>query len=97
MSWLNNVARGATCEAIEMDEALSELAVQATEVLKMDYAGVDIIQAADGQLSIIEVNSIPAWKGLESVCNINMAELLAEDLIGRYLNQSRPALERVGS
>jgi glutathione synthase/RimK-type ligase-like ATP-grasp enzyme len=34
---------------------------------------------------VIEVNSIPAWKGLESACDVNIAQLLANDLIKRYL------------
>lgn len=84
-SWLNNVARGATCEAIEVDETLAELAVKATAALKMDYAGVDIIKDVNGNYSIIEVNSIPAWKGLESVCDVNVAEHLAADLIDRHI------------
>ncbi len=84
-SWLNNVARGATCEAIAVDDELAQLAIKATETLKMDYAGVDIIKDSDGNYSIIEVNSIPAWKGLESVCDITVADYLAADLIGRYL------------
>lgn len=84
-SWLNNVARGARCEAIEADKTLAQLAIKAATVLKMDYAGVDIIKDREGNYSIIEVNSIPAWKGLESVCNVTVAEYLAADLIERYL------------
>jgi glutathione synthase/RimK-type ligase-like ATP-grasp enzyme len=85
-SWLNNVARGASCEQIKLDAQMAALAVKATEALAMDYAGVDIIQDKDGQYMIIEVNSIPAWKGLESVCDVTIAQILAEDLINRYLN-----------
>lgn len=96
-SWLNNVARGATCERIELDSKLSEIAIQATDVLKMDYAGVDIIQDFDGRYRVIEVNSIPAWKGLESVCEIKMADLLAEDLIGRCLNYFKLPLKVIAS
>jgi len=36
---------------------------------------------------VIEVNSIPAWKGLESVCDIHVAELLTDDLIDRKLSK----------
>ena len=86
-SWLNNVARGAKCEAVELDEQLSKLAVQATRTLLMDYAGVDIIKDREGNYSVIEINSIPAWKGLESACQVNIADLLADDLIGRCLNR----------
>ena len=83
--WLNNVARGASCERIDVNLEIAELAVKAAEALAMDYAGVDIIQDMDGQYTIIEVNSIPAWKGLESVCDITIAQVLADDLIDRYV------------
>ncbi|MCF6203480.1 MAG: RimK family alpha-L-glutamate ligase [Methylococcaceae bacterium] len=92
-SWLNNVARGANCEALELDEELNTLAIQATKALSMDYAGVDIIKDKNGQYSIIEVNSIPAWKGLETVCKYNIAEILVDDLIGRYLNNNNTTLK----
>ena len=84
-SWLNNVARGATCELIEIETEMAELAVKATATLAMDYAGVDIIKDQDGRYTVIEVNSIPAWKGLESVCDINIAQLLADDLVKRHM------------
>lgn len=92
-SWLNNVARGAKCENMALDAELSELAEQATHALAMDYAGVDIIRDSEGQYCVIEVNSIPAWKGLESVCELNVADLLADDLINRCINQNNLALQ----
>ena len=93
-SWLNNVARGASCEQIELTADLATLAINATHVLKMDYSGVDIIKDIDGDYSIIEVNSIPAWKGLESVCYINVAQLLVNDMLSRYL-KPLPSLSEV--
>jgi tetrahydromethanopterin:alpha-L-glutamate ligase len=88
--WLNNVARGAVCEAIDLDPAIADIAVKAAKALAMDYAGVDIIQDNAGQYTVIEVNSIPAWKGLESVVSVNIATLLAEDLINRHIKRSVP-------
>lgn len=84
-SWLNNVAKGATCERVEPSSAMLNLAIQATKLLQMDYAGVDILEDDEGKLNVIEINSVPAWKGLESVCDVTIAELLAQDLINRYL------------
>jgi RimK family alpha-L-glutamate ligase len=84
-SWLNNVARGASCEMIDLEPKLADLAIKATAALAMDYAGVDIIQDKDGHYTVIEVNSIPAWKGLESVCDVTIAKILADDLINRYV------------
>jgi len=85
--WLNNVARGATCELIDLEPEMVALAVKAAMALAMDYAGVDIIKDREGRCIIIEVNSIPAWKGLESVCDVNIAELMVDDLIARKMNK----------
>ena len=84
--WLNNVARGARCEAIEPHAVMYELALKATAALRMDYAGVDIIRDKQGEYTIVEVNSIPAWKGLQSVCDVDVAELLVDDLVTRHIN-----------
>lgn len=97
LSWLNNVAKGASCEHVEMDSELRNLAINAAAVLRMDYAGVDIIREKNGDYTVIEVNSIPAWKGLQSVCNINIAELLVEDLLDRHVGDHRHELQTVAS
>jgi glutathione synthase/RimK-type ligase-like ATP-grasp enzyme len=59
------------------------LAVQATAALQMAYAGVDIICDQQGRYVVIEVNSVPAWKGLQSVCDVDIAAALAEDLLAK--------------
>lgn len=86
VSWLNNVARGARCEALDISTAIAELAVKAAQCLEMDYAGIDIMLDQDEMPIVIEVNSIPAWKGLQSVTCVNVAQLMVDDLINRYLN-----------
>jgi len=85
ISWLNNVARGASCETIELTAELTELAVRAVAALQMDYAGVDIIRGRDGRLTVIEVNSVPAWKGLQGACGVDVAGLLVDDLVQRHM------------
>lgn len=87
ISWLNNVARGAVCERIDLNAEIAELAVSAVAALQMDYAGVDIIMDKAGNLMVIEVNSVPAWKGLQSTCGINIASLLVEDLLQRHVTK----------
>ncbi len=88
-SWLNNVAQGADCEWIEASGELAELAIKATQTLEMDYAGVDIMLDRKGDYTVIEVNSVPAWKGLESVSEVNIAALLVEGLLTRYPGMTR--------
>jgi tetrahydromethanopterin:alpha-L-glutamate ligase len=86
ISWLNNVAQGARCEVLALTKALTDLAVAAVRALDMDYAGVDLIALPQGGYCVVEVNSVPAWKGLQSVCDINVAQCLADDLLQRYLS-----------
>jgi len=96
-SWLNNVARGAKCEQVKLESELALIAIQATQALAMNYAGVDVIKDVNGCYSLIEVNSIPAWKGLESVCDINIANLLVDDLIDQYVLSDMENLDKVAS
>ena len=84
-SWISNVSQGATCEPVELDDELRELAIASCRALQMDYAGVDLIRGRDGRAAVVEVNGIPAWKGLQSVSTLNIAQRLADDLLDRYL------------
>ncbi|WP_221064853.1 ATP-grasp domain-containing protein [Methylomagnum ishizawai] len=84
VTWLNNVHQGARCEPVRLDNRLlCRLAEDAVKALDMGYAGVDIIRDEHGRYSVLEVNSIPAWKGLQSVSEVSIADLLVEDFLRR--------------
>lgn len=83
VTWLNNVAQGARCEPARLDDILlCRLAEDAAKTLDMAYAGVDIIRDPHGRYTVLEVNSVPAWKGLQSVSDVVIADLLADDFLG---------------
>ncbi len=82
-NWLHNVALGAKCERI-VDQDVLDIATQAAIALDMAYCGVDIIRHKTGELQVLEVNSIPAWRGLQSVCDVNVAELLVKDVLHQF-------------
>ena len=84
-SWINNVAQGARCEASDADAELAALAERATQALGLDYSGVDLMRDYDGRAYVIEVNGIPAWKGLQSVSEVNIAQCLVDDLLDRRI------------
>jgi glutathione synthase/RimK-type ligase-like ATP-grasp enzyme len=86
-SWVNNVAKGGRCEALELTPELAHLAEAATAAVGADYAGVDIVRGEDGRLWVIEVNGIPAWKGLQGVVRVDIAAALADDFLDRYLDR----------
>ncbi len=89
--WITNVLQGATCEAAVLDETLTTMAVKAAATLGVDYAGVDIIRDRDGVHFVLEVNSVPAWKGLQEVCESDLAQVIADDFLSRVDADSRQA------
>lgn len=86
-SWINNVAQGAACQSAPVDPELFKLAEAATHALDMDYAGVDLMRDTEGHLYVLEVNSIPAWRGLQTVVEENIATMLVSDFIDRHVNR----------
>lgn len=78
--WLHNVARGARCKACH-EVGVAELGVQAARAINIDYAGVDLMRDKHGKLWVIEVNSIPAWRGLQSITSFEIADVLVNDLL----------------
>ena len=81
-SWVNNVALGGRCEAEAHDGELGALAEAAARALDIDYCGVDVIRDRHGKLYVLEVNSIPAWKGLQGVVDTDIAQALVDDCLG---------------
>jgi tetrahydromethanopterin:alpha-L-glutamate ligase len=89
--WVHNVAQGARCVAAPLEPLLARLAQDAACALDLDYAGVDILPAADAEhpLQVIEVNGIAAWAGLQRVSGFNIARALVDDLLDRKLAAAR--------
>jgi RimK family alpha-L-glutamate ligase len=79
-SWITNIHQGATGVPVAAEGILADLAVRAAAAVGADYAGVDIISGADDRLLVLEVNSMPAWRGLYDATGRNMAEPLAAHL-----------------
>ncbi len=77
-SWRANVARGARPRRVALSEAESDLALAAAAALEADVAGVDLLVASDGNVVVLEVNGIPGWQALQSVC--------VEDLFARVVS-----------
>ena len=85
-TWLHNVAQGAKCENILDESAENDIlaiACQAALVLDIAYCGVDVIRNENGKLYVLEVNSIPAWRGLQGVTETNIAQILVDDFLSQ--------------
>jgi tetrahydromethanopterin:alpha-L-glutamate ligase len=80
-SWITNVARGGTCESADVAGRLGELAIAASRAVGTAYCGVDLIENEQGGLVVLEVNSMPAWKGLQGVAAIDIADHIARHVV----------------
>ncbi len=79
--WITNRARGGRCLPAVLTDPLRKIAERAASVTGTRYAGVDIIMDEAGEYTVLEVNSIPAWRGLQSVCRKDLAKLLVNDFL----------------
>jgi tetrahydromethanopterin:alpha-L-glutamate ligase len=75
--WITNVRRGGVPEALLPDDDLVSAALGAVQAVGADYAGVDLIRGPGGKVMVIEVNSMPGWKGLQSVTDVSIARHVA--------------------
>jgi tetrahydromethanopterin:alpha-L-glutamate ligase len=86
-SWITNIKQGARAKAAIPSQELVELAVRSAASVGADYAGVDIIQAPDGRFLVLEVNSMPAWNGLQRVTRLR----ISDHVVDAFLDEALPA------
>jgi len=72
-NWKTNVSLGATPVALNPSAEIEELAVKTAQVIGCKVAGVDILESQNGPV-VVELNSQPGWRGLQSVAKVNIAE-----------------------
>ena len=72
-TFVNNFSKGAKCVRENLNKEVIELAIKSSKLLNIDFCGVDIIEH-NQKYYVIEVNSIPAWKGLQKVESANISE-----------------------
>ncbi len=80
LTWKSNVAQGAIPKLAHADAEMKELAVKATEALKLEYAGIDIAETKSGYV-LIEANPTLAWQGFKKATGINPAKYIVSHLI----------------
>jgi RimK family alpha-L-glutamate ligase len=80
-TWKSNMSYGAKAEPLKIDKALGNMSVSAAKALGAEYAGVDILPMDGGGYSLIEVNTIPGWKGLKKATGFDAGQALADYIV----------------
>ena len=79
-TWRTNLARGARAETAELTRAWEDLSLAAARAVGAEYAGVDLLPTATGQLHVLEVNGIPGWRGLQATTGVDVAGAIVQHL-----------------
>ena len=86
-SYVNNYSKGSKCLPVKIDRDLIKTAIDAAEVIGIPFCGVDIIKS-NNKNYIIEVNSIPAWRGIQSISDEN----ISDKIVLSFLNDNNSSL-----
>lgn len=76
-SWKTNIHAGGRPEPCSLTPELEELSIRVSEVIGCEVAGVDIIETEDGP-QVLEINSVPGWRGIQRVVNVNIPHLYVD-------------------
>jgi tetrahydromethanopterin:alpha-L-glutamate ligase len=79
--WITNIKRGGRPVTVAANDDMKAVAIRAAAAVGADFAGVDILYDADERPAVLEVNSMPAWSGLQKVTSIDIAGMLVADLV----------------
>lgn len=89
VSWITNVYQGGKPQPLLISPELRDLAEHAVAAVGADYAGVDLIRVRSGETQILEVNSMPAWSGLQQVADgIDIADTIAQRFIAAIASRT---------
>lgn len=78
----SNLHRGGGATVVDLDEEYRKAAVQATQVMGLKVAGVDLLESHQGP-KVMEINSSPGFEGLERATRLDIARIILEYAI-RY-------------
>lgn len=85
----SNLHRGASAEAIRITDEEKRLVLQATKIMGLDIAGVDLLRSRRGPL-VMEINASPGLEGIETITKVDVAGSII-----RYLeNKHRLKIEQ---
>ncbi len=73
-NWKSNLNAGGIPMHFTPSSDSVDISLEAVQILGADYCGVDILPGDDGNLYILEVNSTPGWRGLQSVSPLDISE-----------------------
>ena len=81
----SNFSLGGKVRVAELTDQEKNIAIQATRVCGLDYAGVDLIRSKEGT-KVLEINSNPGFKGITQATGADVAGSILDYMVGLKKN-----------
>jgi RimK family alpha-L-glutamate ligase len=82
-SYLSNLATGGKAEVVKLPQEYLNVAAKCSEILGLDYCGVDILEGPNKEPIVSEVNSNAFYEGIEKVTKINVAGAYVDYILSK--------------
>ena len=82
-SYLSNLATGGKAEVVNLPKSYLDMAIKASEILGLDYCGVDILEGPNKEPILSEVNSNAFYEGIEKATGVNVAKTYVEYILSK--------------
>ena len=79
-NFITNAFQGAKIEKIIYDKKIREISINISKLFKLGYGGLDL-KIDRNKVFILEINSIPSWKAIQSVEEKNITKILINDFL----------------
>lgn len=90
--WITNVHLGGRPLPWSMPPRAADIAEAAAAAVGVDYTGIDLVEDGEGGFLVLEVNSMPAWSGLQKVCEVDIAGAVVRGFLAALRAAHRPRL-----
>lgn len=85
-SWKTNISAGGSAKPYKLQNEKEQISIKATKTIGLEYSGVDLLVSEyDGETYVIELNSTPGWRGLQTVTEKDITSLIV-DYIEKKVN-----------
>jgi RimK family alpha-L-glutamate ligase len=82
-SWKTNISIGGKAHPYEPESEHVELSIRASKALGLEYTGVDVLESGEGTPYVIELNSTPGWRGIQSVTKLDITKAIIDHVVSK--------------
>lgn len=84
----SNLHKGGSAKKVVIDKKTEDAAIESAKLMGLNVAGVDLLMSSRGPL-VIEVNSSPGLRGIETTTGIDVADAIIESAEKKYAKKTR--------